>query len=96
MHRISSDLRSEPGVGAVSTRVGDHLGILRAVVFVIFGVVKLVCAEFDHRLIKDTAFLFCWKSESDAVAKIINAILFVFAPTRLSGGPWTIWEYCVL
>ena len=33
-YRISSDLRSQAGVGTVSTGVGDHLGILCAVVFV--------------------------------------------------------------
>jgi hypothetical protein len=32
-YRISSDLRSQSGVGAVSTGVGDHLGILRAITF---------------------------------------------------------------
>lgn len=31
-HRISSDLRSESHVGVVSTGVGDHLGIQRAVI----------------------------------------------------------------
>jgi hypothetical protein len=32
-YRISSDLRSQSDVGAVSTGVGDHLGILRAITF---------------------------------------------------------------
>ena len=31
---VSSDPRSQAGNGAVSTAVGDHAGILRAVVFV--------------------------------------------------------------
>lgn len=32
-YRISSDLRSQNGAGVVSTEVGDHSGILRAIAF---------------------------------------------------------------
>ena len=42
-HRISSDLRSESHVGVVSTGVGDHLGIQRAVIlfFILLAVTSV-------------------------------------------------------
>lgn len=73
-HRISSDLRSEPDVGAISTGVGDHLGILRVVVFVLL--VSLIIVF----LLKDLN-LFPYQ------CLIPHGIIDAYGPTPVKGRP---------